>query len=168
MAIIGLADFKGEYNIAVSQLGKNVDKVNSIIDRREEEIMQDLLGLSLYTEVKDSIIAGGVNPDTPEITKIFDKFQEQIGCHVINSSGIKVMLASMIYFYIAREGATSNTPLGDNKNNSEVSSGNDWIKAILNYNYGIKTYKAIQYYIGNNRESYPSYLGVCRESTGII
>lgn len=166
MPIIGLSDFKGEYNIAKNDL--NEDKLLAIIERREAEILRDLLGLDLYNELKNTTIAGGLQPDVPELTFIFEPFQYRDGCSVVNSDGIKVMLCNMIYFYIAREASISNTPTGDTRNNSEVSSGLNHMKAITNYNYGINTYQAIQYYIHRNSESYPDYLGVCKQHMGII
>jgi hypothetical protein len=166
MPIIGLSDFKGEYNIAINP--DNEPKVLAIIERREKEIMKDLLGLTLYNRVKATTIAGGNDTDDPLLTYIFEEFQYEAGCHVLNSEGMKFMLANMIYVFIAREGYISNTSIGDRVNVSEVSIGVNWTKAVLNYNTGIKTYRAIQSYIHHNSIDYEDYLGVCMEYMGII
>lgn len=166
MPIIGLSDFVGEYNIAINSL--NEAKVLAIIERREQEIMEDLLGIDLYNKLKATTIAGGTDPDVPELTKIFERFREKNGCYIYKSEGIKVMLACMCYMYIAREGYISNTSQGDIVTQSEISQGYNWNKAVLNYNKGMETYNAIQHYCIYYSDLYPAFEGTLREYQGII
>jgi len=164
--MITRADFVADYRVSAD--GDSVKKINEIIEAYEPEILRNLLGNQMYTEFKLLTPFGGNDTPTPEqgyIIDAFDYFGD--GCD-ISSEGMKVMLARMIYLYIARDAMIQNTALGDRINVSEVSIGIDNTKARLNYNKGVDTFRAIQNYCVRNSDIYTTFNGKCIGYMGLF
>lgn len=155
--ILTTQDFKADYRIAISST--NSTKVNELIEEYEPMILRNLLGSSLYSELKDSTLGGGGNAPSAELEYIFNPFDYEVGNCEVHSDGIVKMLALMLYFYIARQPLSENTPLGNRNNVAEVSDSVNNMMPVVAYNKGTKTYQAIQYYILNNIASYPNFKG---------
>lgn len=155
--ILTTQQFKADYRIAINST--NSAKITELIEEYEPVILRNLLGSSLYGELKDSTLGGGSNVPSTELEYIFNEFDYDNGGYEVHSDGIVKMLALMLYFYIARQPLSENTPLGNRNNVAEVSDSVNNMMPVVAYNKGAKTYQAIQYYIMNNIASYPTFKG---------
>jgi hypothetical protein len=136
------------------------DKIQSYLDRYEDEYLVKMLGVELY----DLFIADlDVNNEPQDIkfTNLFDPFNYQEGFSLLISRGIKDMLLGFLYFEYMKDLATQTTSVGvvkPEEQNSKVVSAHTPI--YLKYNESIKTYNAIQEYILLNMTTYPEFRGV--------
>lgn len=164
--ILTTQDFKADYRIAISST--NSTKVNELIEEYEPMILRNLLGSVIYTELKNSTLGGGVVVPSIELEYIFSEFDYDNGGCEVHSDGIVKMLALMLYFYIARQPLSENTPLGNRNNVAEVSDSVNNMMPVVAYNKGANTYNAIQYYIKNNISNYPDFKGKPTSFASII
>lgn len=173
MSLLQPSDFIGI--VSLSQNEFDEVQIQYYIDRFEKRYLTDLLGCDLY----DDFIAD-LNPTPPvptsvptdvKFTAIFDPFcideDYDTGCQWV-SEGMKDMLKFFIYFEWARDNQYTMAITGATKNtfsNSEMARIVE-TRAIENYNLGIKTYHAIQWYIDDenpNDYDYSKYNGVHKE-----
>ncbi len=158
MAIIQESDFTGEYKIA-KDCYNNLD---SYIEKYENQLLVQLLGAELY----DLFIAD-LTPITPQVPQdvrflaIFNSFNLDDGNCLLTSEGIKTMLIQYVYFFILRDNLNVKTATGtvrmQNENSSAPSYNN--FNLVEAYNSSITNYKAIQWYICDNSDTYPEYNG---------
>ena len=143
--------------------------LQACIDKQEEDVLQELLGCELY-----NLLIADWDGNTPgqfsdqRFIDIFDKFCEDIDCGIVKSQGIKDMLMNFIYFEYIRIQAFQNRTTGNKKTkseNSERASFND-VALYNNYNDGVHTYCAIQWFICKNSSDYIEYNGIPRELLG--
>lgn len=163
--ILTLADFIGEYEIAIND--QNRAKVEAIIAQREPKILRGLLGIEDYNALigSDLVLTTGGTIATAEQTYIYNPFVWE---NYYESEGLKVMLAKLIYFYINKDAYVNNSVLGDRNAVSEVSLGINSTKSIILYNEGVRTYNSILHYCRLNSELYPTFKGATMRYTGII
>ena len=160
MSILTLTDFdNGKFSIATNP-EQSID-LQSQIDFVERTYLVELLGVELY----DLFILDLSNPSlTPRFQFIFDAFNYQNTDNkiLIQSEGIKQMLKAFVYFLYVRSITTVQTTVGIKRTESDNSNN---VSAIhhgitLKYNDGIKNYDAIQYYMIDNEDIYPEFLGI--------
>ena len=160
MNILTLTDFdNGKFSIATNP-EQSID-LQSQIDFVERTYLVELFGVELY----DLFILDLVNPSlTPRFQFIFDAFNYQSSEKplLVHSEGLKQMLKAFVYFLYVRDTTTSQTTVGIKRTKSDNSEN---VSAIhhgitLKYNDGIKNYDAIQYYMIDNEDVYPEFLGI--------
>jgi hypothetical protein len=170
MSFLAPSDFTGKVAQSVNKFTE--PKLQEYIDRYEPIYLRSLLGVILYDEfVSDLDTAPNITPasvpTSPRFTAIFQPFQidESIGngCQYI-SEGFKEMLKLFIMMEYSRDnqfvfgitGATSN-----NYSNSELLALSR-TQSRENFNKGVKTWHAIQWYIdveNPNDYDYTNYNG---------
>lgn len=154
---VSISDFEnGLLNIPTTRFTEN--KLQSIIDEQEVDVLTDLLGCELYEEFisdYDNVPVDEFSED--RFKKIYEPFcLDSNLCHVFRSKGIKDMLMHVIYFEYMRKLDTSKRSTGHVK---EINDNSEKVPAnhagLFNkYNKAIVTYKAIQFYIVYNPDSY--------------
>ncbi len=152
--IIQKTDFVGVFDLAKSIN----DHINSFIERNESDILVDLLGQELYDLFKASINPGPVDQIYQDL---IDPLIPYTGCQ-LKSKGMKDMLLCLVWFEIVRSDGYRQSENGAVMNNSEVSSPLNLSFVFKNYNSGVGSYKAIQAYIRQNSEVYPTFSGVSK------
>ena len=167
---IQLEDFeKGELSIQETIYGEG--DLQEVIDKQEKSVLVDLLGHELYLD----FIADWDNAPAEEFSEarfktIYDELYFVYCGHQLESIGIKEILKHVVFYeYMRRAGISKNTN-GFCKiidDNSKPLSGNG-AGIYEYYNKGIRSYDAIQLYIGYNPESYDykKYLGEHRQKAG--
>jgi hypothetical protein len=155
MSILAPNDFTGRY--AITQHPTNATKIQSYIDMIEPSIMNELFGvelLSLYTQ--------GIIDEEEIYTKLLNPFFENLSCgKLIESKGIIDMLKGFVYFAYSAEDYSEVSVNGNVVQNNENSTKANDIESSLytKYNTSVKTYKAIQAYILENQDVYPTFKG---------
>jgi len=151
MVVIG--DFTGKYEVAVNDITQT--KLLSYITRYEEFYTVMLLGKELY----DLWV---VDPDAPPFDTITPAmiFQDSNGV-VYDSKGIRDMLTGFIYFEYTKDVRTQQTLGGavakSNENSVDTSTAESFI--WQRYNDSLDTFNAIQVFIDENSEDFPTYKG---------
>ena len=136
--------------------------LEAVIDRLEEEVLQDLLGVPLYEAfLTDLDLDTGAIPKTPtepRFLDIYDKFFET-DPQYLRSEGMIKMLQMFIWFEFTKDLPVRNTPVGLVKsaleNSKGVSSGAAGIEKT--YNRGLRTYRSIQEKVILNQSTYSEY-----------
>lgn len=155
--IVNLSDFDGTLQLQMDNFTE--DLFDSIRNEWEPQFIYKLLGAELGGLFISDLDASGV-PVTARFTDIFEAFQLDYNCEVIESLGIKEMIKSIIWFYFARN---NNVTISLGGNNASVSQNSvhasDHANLARNYNKAIRTARAIQHYIRENSTDYPEYNG---------
>ena len=156
--IVEITDFVGAEQV---QQGKfSTKKFDPIRDEYTDPFIRQVLGATL-----GNLFIANFNAATPttldaRFQVIYDAFQDDSTGYVIESKGIKFMVKAVVWFYYAR---TNNMNVSISGNNSQVGQNSvplsDGIFLAQNYNKGIVTAKAIQWYIEQNSATYPEYKG---------
>ena len=161
MSFLQPSDFTGLVSQSKNEF--TTPKIQLYIDEYEPEYLQDLLGCDMYEDfVADLLPTPAVPtsvPQDPKFLAIFNAFcfDEGLGtgCQY-KSVGIKEMLKFFIFWEYARDNQQEFAITGATKNafsNSELVALSH-TRLYRNYNKGIETYKAIQWYICDNPENY--------------
>lgn len=155
-------DFTGKY--AITQSFNADGKLQMYIDTYQSKYMNDLLGAELYVLFQ-------ANDEDPIYIKLYDafSFDSEDGKPYV-SEGIEDMLKCFTYAHYQMEDLGIATSFGQVKPNVEAGTlnNNNYQNAIAYFNQGVKTYKAIQQYIKENRADYPEFKGVSRRLTWFI
>lgn len=155
MALVQPGDFTGKFSITLN--GYKTTDFATYIERYEPILLAELLGVELY----NLFIVDIELPLPDEIyTKLKEPFMEQPNCEILNSYGIVDMLCGFIYFLWLRDEKVQQTINGGAKlkgENSERSGDSDLFQR---YNESVDTYKAIQSYIMENSDVYPTFKGI--------
>lgn len=153
--IVVKGDFTGKY--AISQ--NTYSTLDNYIAKYEELYLIELLGVELFELFKASVTAHV--PASGIYKTIFDPIREDDGDCIRISEGIKEMLLGFIYFEYMRDLPYAATPsgivAGQSENNRETSGEENNIYG--RYNISIKSYKTIQWYIGEHSSDYPDFNG---------
>lgn len=158
MAFVSDGDFVGKFSLTTN--GYETTDLNIYIERYEKKYLVELFGLELY-----ELWFASVELPLPEpiYTKLKDAFFDQLECgEILESKGIQDMLLGFIYFHWLRDSKVTQTINGGVKVQSELSErgGNQNSNLFGRYNESIDTYKAIQRYILENDDIYPTFKGV--------
>lgn len=156
MSVIQASLFTGKYEVHVST--HTATKLQEYIDRYETITLIELFGKELY----DLYVAGLALTD-PIYETLQDPFVEQDGngC-ILESKGVADLLLGTVYFYYVRDAYTQMSTKGAVKNKAENSESTTFTMSGLQarYNEALETYNAIQMYIMDNLDVYPTFKGV--------
>lgn len=158
MSILAPIDFK-EGDFAISYDTEQKEDLQQSINVVERKYLPILLGVSLFN------IFNSEYPNlTPRLEKIFNPFitQDEISGKITNSIGMKEMLKAFTYFHYVRELNAVQTPVGMKETESANSENRSLFAngIVAKYNIGVETFKAIQYFIVNDKEfEYNEYKG---------
>jgi len=167
MAILATSDFTGKWAIPTPFNGGDTI-LQSYIDHYEPKYLNQLFGAALYV----LYLADPVDPIYSVLTDPFEfdseVITEGVG-RVQISEGLKTMLKNFVYAHYQKEDLGIPTSGGNVNIIPEGGENmNDNRTNIFAYfNQGVKTYKAIQQFIVENRDDYPDYNGVELGSYGI-
>jgi hypothetical protein len=153
---VNSADFTGKYSITKNDF--DAGKLDLYIDDFEIISLQELFGVELY-----DLWVIGIAASDPIYTKLRDAFTEQLDCGIIlNSRGIKNILLGLVYFQYKTDGYTQPTITANVKSKNENAENANLFTANIQsrYNESIETYKAIQGYICDNLDVYPTFKGI--------
>lgn len=158
--IIELNDFKtGKYELHTGMY--DIDRIQDYINLYESRYLKELLGVTLGEEFLADIQAGGGEPTEAKFILLFEPLSYDWNYRVYISGGVKQMLLGFIYWQIARDYYNQMTlvgnviPSGENSLHSSTLSTTMWDR----YNEAVRSYRAIQQYVLNNRIDYPHFNG---------
>ena len=157
MAILQASDFANKFEIHTN--GVNLLKVTSYIERYEESYIIDMLGVEL-----GELFLADLEEPTPDpiYTFLYEPFNYQNDYEILKSRGLVDMLLGFIYFEYLRDmkvQQTINIPVKVKGQNSDRANTLN-MGLFERYNDSIVTYQAIQKYICENTEDYPTFKGV--------
>ncbi len=152
-------DFIGYYKISGNTYSEI--ELQTYIDNIEPKVLRSLLGCELYDLFVADLDGNGV-PQTQIYLDIYNAFYTDYNNCQIKSDGMLEMLKGFIYYEYVRDGNFFNTISGTVKNtfvNSEMARTAEF---GLNerYNVALQSFDAIQWFICQNEENYPTYNGV--------
>lgn len=157
MAILQASDFANKFEIHTN--GVNLLKLTSYIERYEESYIIDMLGV----ELGELFLADLEEPlPYPIYTFLYEPFNYQNDYEILKSRGVVDMLLGFIYFEYLRDmkvQQTINIPVKVKGQNSDRANTLN-MGLFERYNDSIVTYQAIQKYICENTEDYPTFKGV--------
>ena len=159
MAYVTEADFINKFSITKGDF--NTDKINEYISRYETITLQRLLGVELF----DLWEAGLVATD-PIYEFLRDPFTVQLdNGMILNSRGTKDVILGVVYFHLAVDGYTMQTINGSVESKGENSDKANLLTANVQsrYNEAVDSYDAIQLYVCDNLDVYPTFKGVHME-----
>ncbi len=160
MAVVNVSDFVGRNLVARDSATTQI--LQAYIDLYEPKYIYKLLGATLGAEyIAD--LSNGV-PQSPRFVIIHDplNFDGPARGEVYISEGIKAMLVYFIYWHYVIESRLSPSITGGAVQNA-VEVGTiataDRAEVFQRYNDGVKTSRAIQYYILENMGDYAGFNG---------
>lgn len=147
----------------------NYSNVNlsAYIAKYEPIYLRELFGVSLYNLFVLDLSSNA--PQAARFTAVFNAFAEDDDesdtNNIIVSEGIREMLKGFVFFEYNRDLPVKNTMTGNVAENNENSVNlNAWKAGIMEkYNQAIDTYKAIQWKMEEDPDTYPEYNGVEKE-----
>jgi len=155
MAIVQIADFKGLYHLAKTNL--NTLLLQDCIDKYEKKYLIRLFGVELY----DLFIAGLlIVPIDAKWTALVDAFVVQDNNEIIESDGLKVMLLGFIYYEYSKLQLEKNTPIGNVQPSSENSQMTGLSSMVVQRQFwAVDNFVAIQKYVNLNNSLYSTFNG---------
>ena len=160
MAIITVDNFVNKYELTLTDF--NTTQLTSYIDRYETIALVELFGVELY-----DLWVIGIGASDPIYTFLRDSFTVQLSNGVIlNSRGVIDMLTGIVYFYYSRDimaQQSSNGVVEKKGENSENVSGY-FANIQSRWDEAIETYNAIQYYVSDNLDVYPTFEGHIKQT----
>ena len=159
--IINETDFEEEgfYRIPSDQYSES--GLTEAIALHEEAYLSCLLGVELYQLFKDDL--SGQVPQDPIYEDIFNPFITEIDDQVIQSEGMKNMVKGFIYWEVMKDRSYVTKESGnhtmDNENAQNLSSYNNAMVSEKRFNRGRRSAMAIQQFICEYPEVYPTYNG---------
>lgn len=164
--VLSIEDFEnGRFEIPVNP--DQETSLESYIGRVEDMYLPYLFGVDLYILFKTEIDANNGVPSSQRFLDVYNPFLIQLdACYadrIIESKGLKDVLKSIVYFMWTRDLVTRVTTVGIKQTMGENSENMSAIKndVDIRYNEGIRSFKAIQYYMDEYKEDdYPEYKGV--------
>lgn len=159
--LISSADFVGKYAISTNNFTS--EELDAFISQNEKSLLVELLGCDLEALFEADLIDGV--PQSAEYLAIYNEFcYDESTCGIVQSFGMKDMLAGFIYFLYARDQAFPNTITGNKKtrstNSDSPSAASDVMILDEAQNRAIQSHQAIQSYIRKNLSTYPSFNGI--------
>lgn len=159
MAItITSSDFTGKFELTINEFTSA--NLTEYIDRYSTKMIIELMGIELFN-------LWVVDVDAPPYDVLTNPriFQSSCG-KVYESKGIKDMLLGNIFFYYTRDIIQKQSIHGQTKKLNENSTGISFSESNVQarWNESVETYEAIQAYILDNLDVYPTYNGVKQET----
>ena len=153
------ASFIDKFELTLTDF--NATKLTAYIARYETITLIELLGKELY----DLYVTGIAGAD-PIYEFIRDPFTVQLDSgRILNSRGVDDVILGVVYFYWSRDIETQRTENGSVQSVGENSVVATQFKANLQsrWNESIESYEAIQLYIIENLDVYPTFEGYKKE-----
>lgn len=154
MSILQTSDFlTGEYKISKDCF----QDMQPYFDKYEKEALCDLLGAELYDLfIADLTAVTPQIPQTQRFTDIFEEFKVDEGNWVIKSEGMIEMLKQFVYYRFMSDIINSKNSSGVSRIQTSTSerlayNGYNLVQA---YNEGVENYRAIQWFILDERTTY--------------
>ena len=164
MALITVNDFVNKFELTLTDF--NTSELTEYIERYETITLIELFGKELY-----DLWVIGIAATDPIYEFLRDPFIVQLESgKILNSRGVNDTLLGVVYFYWSRDIMTQRSSNGSVQKKSENSENVSQFKANIQsrWDEAIRTYQAIQDYIIENDDVYPTYLGVCKTTLQII
>jgi hypothetical protein len=158
MSIITTANFEqGKFKTGFTQFTAN--DLTACITRNEDKIMTELLGKDLY-----ALYVTGVAGGDPIYEFLRDAFIEEINEVAYVSQGVVDMLCGFVWCEYQRDIYANNSSIGANRLKGENSDQVSFNGANYHSRYleALSTFEAIQAYINDNLDVYPTFNGVCK------
>ena len=159
MAIVTTSDFIDKFKLTLTDF--NTNELSSYIERYETITLIELMGKELFDLY---VIGFGLNE--PIYVKLHNSFIEQSDCgEVLNSRGLKDLILGTVYFYYSRDILTQRSENGSVAKKGENSSNVTQIQSNVQsrWDEAVDTYCAIQSYIIENHDVYPTFRGLERQ-----
>lgn len=153
---VNSTDFVSKFSITKNDFDSG--KLDYYIDRYEIITLKELFGVELF-----DLWAAGIIATDPIYETLRDAFTVQLDCGIIlESRGIQDILLGVIYFHYKTDAYTQNTITGSVKSNNENAENVGLFTANIQsrYNEAVCTYNAIQDYIYDNLDVYPTFQGI--------
>lgn len=153
---ITAADFINKYKLTTTDF--NETQLDAYVTRYSEITLIELFGKELY-----DLWVTGIGGSDPIYEFLRDPFTEQLDCGLIlNSRGTDDILLGVVYFYWSRDimtQQTSNGPVEKAGENSTIASS---YRANIQsrWDEAVNSYQAIQKYICDNSDVYPTFKGL--------
>lgn len=146
-----------------------VSELTSFIGTYEKIYLEDLLGCELAALFIANLDGDGI-PVDPIYKTLYDSFCNDNACEFQRSLGMVIMIKGFIFWEYGKTLTVSLGSVGATQSDGEntVSAKQSATKLIPNYNRSIGTYSAIQQYICENRDVYPTFKGRIKEFTGFL
>jgi hypothetical protein len=166
MSILTVNEFTGKYKVGIPFDGGA--KLQQYIDDVEFRTMNELLGATLL-----AAYTAGIAEPSPEAkwVKLRDAFVENSMCgDLLISKGIRDMLLCFTvseYYHEERSTPTTNGKVVLNSEGGQKATIR-WDEVYNMYNDGVKTYRAIQYYVKEHPSDYPDFKGIDRKTSWFI
>jgi hypothetical protein len=164
MALITVDDFVNKFELTLTDF--NSASLTEYIERYETVTLVELFGKELY-----DLWAIGIAATDPIYEFLRDPFIVQLESgKILNSRGVNDTLLGVVYFYWSRDIMTQRSSNGSVQKKGENSENVSQFKANIQsrWDEAIRTYQAIQDYIIENDDVYPTYLGTCKTTLQII
>lgn len=153
---VNSTDFVSKFSITKNDFDSG--KLDYYIDRYEIITLKELFGVELF-----DLWEAGIAGTDPIYETLRDAFTVQLDCGLIlNSRGIEDLLLGVIYYQYKIDAYTQSTITSNVKSNNENAENVGLFTANIQsrYNESIGTYAAIQEYICDNLDIYPTFKGV--------
>ncbi len=149
-------DFIDKYKLTLTDF--NTSELASYIVRYETISLQELFGIELY-----DLWVIGIGAADPIYEFLRDPFTVQLESgEILNSRGVDDVILGIVYFYWSRDIETQRSSIGSVKKKGENSEAASQWKANLQsrWDESIVSYQAIQGYICDNMDVYPTFMGL--------
>lgn len=151
-------DFNGHYDISIDTF--SADDLEVYIKKLEPTVLKRLLGVELYSLFVADLDANNV-PQTQIYKDIYEAFSlDYKGC-IISSNGMLDVLKGFIYYDYMRDSQFTSVITGKVKSEFANSEKAGFIEFGLHerYNLAVQNATAIQWYICQHKDNYPTYNG---------
>ena len=141
-------DFTGKYELHKGMY--DTAKLQIYINKYEIRYLKEMLGVDLYNQfIADLTSGANPVPKSPNFTKLFYAFSEDVNYNILDSDGMLEMLKGFIYFEYSKDGFMQQTTYGGVQQTAENSKVLNSLQSMIyaRYNEAIRTYRAIQDYV---------------------
>jgi len=163
-------DLKGQTTTAKDKF--TTSELQLYLDKFEVRYLQELLGCEMYEEFATDFAILGNAPTDPKFIAIWNMFCKDDSCHIHRSEGVVEMLSLFIYFEYLRDQLVKSNIGGPQVNDQANSITAEWSQTNIytNYNEGLHSYNAIQWYICTNPDNYDydNYNGQNKGLIGLV
>lgn len=156
---VTVGDFINKYKLTLTDF--NSTELESYIERYETISLQELFGVELY-----DLWVIGIGSSDPIYEFLRDPFTVQLdNGEILNSRGVDDVVLGIVYFYWSRDIETQRSSNGSVQKKGENSENVSQWKANLQsrWDESIASYQAIQGYICDNMDVYPTFKGESKQ-----
>ena len=162
-SILQISNFKSPGRFHLSLNGNNEDGLQAYIDEVQGDILNKLLGCDLAKLFVADLTGTPQRPQDQIYKDIFEPFcVEEMYCGQLTSKGMLIMLQGFTFWYYFRDNGFKRTTSGPKKNAAENSEDVPFSSMGFStfWNRAEDTFTAIQRFIIDKPEVYPTFKGV--------